>query len=226
MDVAAVGKALGENGDAQALLSGTGSSPMTLVDYSTTGSNDNNTSGQPLTLDWNWNRIETGVAFTFGAPAVQASARTIYAVPRYWTTSIETAHALELAKDKEISASLSTDWEIRRPEQHIKGAPRRQGQSFSMEWGITHLVPLDRRMTKFLEFGAAGYDGWVSRNSAAFPSSLSPTGVPLSVHAAGFQAGFIVPEKNLSFTLKYEPEYKAHNLSRGGIVVIEVSWTW
>jgi hypothetical protein len=210
----------------QALLSGTNSSPIPAVAYATPNQGgDNNTADQSLTLDWNWHRVETSVAYTFSAPS-QASAGTIYALPQYWTNSIETAHTLKLAKDNRTSASLSTDWEIRRPERSVKGTPGTQGQSFSMEWGITHLVPLDRQRRRSLEFGAAGYDGWVSTNSAAFPSRLSSTGGPLSVHAAGFETGFIVPEKSLSFTLKYEPEYKVHNLSRGRIVVMGVSWTW
>jgi hypothetical protein len=227
IDVVPEGNTTGVKADFQALLSGTNNPAIPPLGYSKPGDIDyDNTPVQSLTLDWDWNRAETSIAYIFSAPAIQASTRTVYAIPQYWTNSIETAHALKLAKDNGVSASLSTDWEIKRPERYVKGTRGIQAQSFNMEWRVTHLVPLDRRMAMFLEFGAAGYDGWVRTNTATLSGGLSPTGVPLSVHAAGFLAGFIVPEKNLSLTLKYEPEYKANNLSRGRMVVMGFSWTW
>ncbi len=94
-----------------------------------------------------------------------------------------------------------------------------------MEWGSTHVLALDQQSKKLLEFGVAGYDERVvSGNGVPLASSLSSSGMPFSIHAMGFQSNFILPEKNVSLSFKYEPEYRSP--TKGSIITFSALWTW
>jgi hypothetical protein len=61
---------------------------------------------------------------------------------------------------------------------------------------------------------------WVP-GQTALPARLAPF---YSVHAIGFQTNFILPEKNLNFFVKHEPEYLAKAHPQGRTVVFGDSW--
>ncbi len=181
-----------------------------------------------LTLEWDRNRANSWIAYSFAAPTRQhATGMSSNIGTQYWTNTLANGNTLNLNKSKTATASLSTYWETRTPDQEFKGALGTPGQSLTLEWGVTQLIPLDKHETRFLEFGVAGYDEWLTANSGVvLPSSVSVRGMPMSVHATGFQANFTVPRKDLSFTFKYEPQYKVHNLLPGRMIVFGASWTW
>ena len=183
---------------------------------------------QSVTLEWDWNRANTSVAYAFSAPTGQHAADVANSIfSEYWTTTVTSGTTLYLNKDKGISADLSTDWEIQGQKQRASGTPAVLGESFTMDWGVTQLLPLNRQMTKVLQFGVAGYDEWLNaKNGGAFPGALSVRDGRFSMHAAGFQTNLILPEKNLLLSFKYEPAYLARAPAPRRIIVFGVSWTW
>jgi hypothetical protein len=178
---------------------------------------------QSVALEWDRSHVNSWVAYTSTAPTGQHAPgvpnNTFY---ERWTGGVTSGTSVDLAKKKTTVASLTTDWEIRGQEQYAKPAPAALGQSFTMEWGVSHLLPLNYQKTRLLAFGVAGYDGWqISGNSA-----LLPGGVPFSAHAVGLQTAFILPTKNLGLSFKYEPEYLTHPAPRGRVIMFGASWTW
>ncbi len=183
---------------------------------------------QSMTLQWDWNRASTSVAYVFSASSGQhAGGVTNSIFSEFWTNSVTSGTTLNLIKDKGISADLSTDWEVQGQKQRASGTPAVLGESFTMEWGVTQLLPLNRQMTKALQFGFAGYDEWLNaKNGGAFPGALSVRDGRFSMHAAGFQTNLILPENNLLLSFKYEPSYLARAPAPRRIVVFGISWTW
>jgi hypothetical protein len=183
---------------------------------------------QSLTLDWDGSRANSWVAYISTTPTGQHApgvANNIFS--EYWTSSVTSGSTVYLTKKKTTAASLTTDWEIRGQEQRTKGTPSPLGQSFTMEWGVAHLLTLDYQRTRLLAFGVAGYDAWLgSNNCALLPGGLPARGEPFSMHAVGVQTNFILPAKNLSFSFKYEPEYLAHPPTHGRMIMFGASWTW
>ena len=100
-------------------------------------------------------------------------------------------------------------------------------KSFTMEWGVTRVLSLDKRMTRLLEFGVAGCDQWLSLgNGMPLPNTSLTRGTPFRMHAAGFETNLVLPAKNLSFSVKYEPEYLKHADAQRRIIMVGGSWTW
>ena len=183
---------------------------------------------QSLTLEWDGSRANSWVAYTSTAPTGQHApvvANNIFS--EYWTSSVTNGSSVYLTKKKTTAASLTTDWEIRGQEQHAKGTPATLGQSFTMEWGVAHVHPLDYQKTRLLAWGVAGYDEWLlSGNCALLPGGRPARGAPVSMHALGLQTSFILPAKNLSFSFKYEPEYLAHPPAERRMIMFGALWTW
>jgi len=214
----------------QALLPVTNSSfTPSEVRFNPDGTGYVDTWVQRLTLEWDWSRANSWVAYALTAPTGRYAAGVANNIGSgYWSNSIASGTTVYLMKNNGITANLTTDWEIQRQEQGAKGTTGTLGRSFTMEWGVTQVLPLNKRMTMLLEFGVAGYDKWlVLNNGAPLPTGLSAGGMPVySVHATGFQTNFIVPAKNVGFSFKYEPEYLAHAHARGRTIVFGSSWTW
>jgi hypothetical protein len=192
------------------------------------GSNHADTWAQSLTLQWDWGRANSWVGYTFTAPTGRDAPRTTGNIfSQYWSNSITSGTAAYFGRNNATAATLTTDWEVLGQAQRVKGTTGTLGESFTMEWGVTRIIPLNYQMTRLLEVGTAGYDEWLRANGVALlPEGLPADGTPFSVHAIGFQTTFILPAKNLSFSFKYEPAYLRSANAPGRIIVIGCSWTW
>jgi len=91
-----------------------------------------------------------------------------------------------------------------------------------MEWGVGQILPLKKgSLDKLLQLGFVGYDQWqVTANTGVLKNAPF-----YSVHAAGLQANYILPEKNLSIGFKYYWQYKAIATSIGDTLAVEFAWT-
>ncbi len=181
---------------------------------------------QPFTLGWKTKRVDFWVADGFVAPTGRYTpGATDNIGSGYWGNQVMSGTTLYLTKNKGTSANLFTDWEQHGEKQGTNMTP---GQTFTMEWAVGQVLPLDKQFRKLLQVGVVGYDQWeVTKDSgtlaSGLPASLNPA---YSAHAIGFQTNFIVPAKALNFYFKYEPEYLAINRVEGRTIVFGGSYTF
>jgi hypothetical protein len=188
---------------------------------------------QPLTLGWSTKRADFWLGYAFVAPTGRYTPGASDNVGSgYWGNDFVSGTTLYLTKNKGTSLNLATAWEFHgeREAETLLGQPTRitPGQTFTTEWGLGQVLPLDKQMHKLLQVGVIGYDQWqVSDNGgslvAGIPASILPH---YSVHAVGLQTNFIVPQKDLNFFFKYLPEYSAKAHPQGRTFVFGGSWTW
>ncbi len=183
---------------------------------------------EPFALGWHFSRLDTYAAYGFLAPTGRYTPGANDNLGSgYWGNHFITGTTLYLAKNKGTTANLMTDWEIHGTKESAAAAKMTPGQAFTDEWGVGQVIPLDKQMKKLLQVGVIGYDQWqVSENSGfvstGVPASLAPF---YSVHAIGFQTNFMMPQQNLFFFFKYEPEYVARAHSQGTTLSFGGSWT-
>jgi hypothetical protein len=183
---------------------------------------------QPINFGWHFNRANFTAGYAFVAPTGRFTARATNNVGSgYWGNHFVTGSTVHLTKNKGTSASLFTDWEFHQRKQGTNETP---GQTFTIEWGLGQVLPLDKQFHKLFQFGVIGYDQWqVSSNSGTIPVGpivVQTSSLPFySVHAIGLQTNFILPAKGLSFFFKYEPEYLAKARPQGRTFVFGGSWT-
>ncbi|UWZ83403.1 SphA family protein [Occallatibacter riparius] len=167
---------------------------------------------QPLTLSWKLPRADVWVGDGFVAPTGRYSPGASDNIGSgYWGNQVLSGTTAYLTKNKGTSASLFTDWEVHGSKVTSDRFQETPGQTFTMEWGLGQVLPLDKQLKKLMQVGMVGYDQWqTSSNSGVLASGVPARTVPYySAHALGLQANFIVPAKNVIFYFKFEPEYRA-----------------
>lgn len=185
---------------------------------------------QPFTLGWHAKRMDFLVADAFMAPTGRYHPGASNNVGTgYFGNHFQTGTTIYLTKNKGTSANLFTDWEVHGSRQGSNGTSKTPGQAFTDEWGFGQVFPLKKDFTQLLQLGAVGYDQFqLTANTGTIPiGSVGPINVtaPASilpyykVHAAGGQATFILPKKNLSFNFKCEHEFSSANHFLGNTIV-------
>jgi hypothetical protein len=61
-----------------------------------------------------------------------------------------------ITKNKGTSANLFTDWEVHGARAGPDNTSKKPGQAFTDEWGVGQVLPLNKKMTQLLQFGAIG----------------------------------------------------------------------
>jgi len=187
---------------------------------------------QPLTLSWKFSRADFWVADGFVAPTGRYTpGATDNIGSGYWGNQVMSGTTVYITKNRGTSANLFTDWEQHGSKATSTGPSPTHltpGQTFTMEWGIGQVLPLDKQFHKLLQAGVIGYDQWqVSSNSGLTSSGLPASALPFySSHAIGFQTNFILPAKNLNFYFRFLPEYAAKARVQGRTIAFGGSYTF
>jgi hypothetical protein len=188
---------------------------------------------QPLSLGWHAKRVDfqvgDGMVFPTGRYTPGASDNV---GSGYYGNHVQTGSTYYVTKNRGTSANLFTDWEVHGQRPGTNSTEKTPGQAFTMEWGLGQVLPLKKNMTQLLQLGVVGYDQWqVTDNSGTAP--IGGTGLTVdasqipyySVYAAGGQASYILPTKNLVGFFKYYDEYLAYSHFQGNTIVFGLSWT-
>ena len=180
---------------------------------------------EPLQLGWHLSRLDVSAGYGFFAPTGRFTAGGKDNVGSgYWGNHLNSGATAYLTKNKGTSASLFTDWEIHgsKPVAIPAGNRITPGQAFTMEWGLSQALPLDKQLHKIVQIGLVGYDQWQVSDNSGTVASLLPY---YSAHALGFQTNFIVPPKRLNFFFKFYDEYSAKAHPQGRTIAFGGSWT-
>jgi hypothetical protein len=183
---------------------------------------------QPITLGWKLKRADIWVGDAFVAPTGRYTPGASNNIGSgYWGNQIMTGSTVYLTKNKGTTANLFTDWEQHGQKEGTNNTSLTPGQTFTMEWGVGQVLPLDKQFHKLLQLGVTGYDQWeVTADSGTTSGGLpGRTDPAYSVHAIGFQTNFIMPAKNLNFYFKFLDEYSAKAHPEGRTVVFGGSYT-
>lgn len=184
---------------------------------------------QPVNIGWSLSRLDAWLGYAFVAPTGRYTPGATNNVGSgYWGNHFMTGSTFYITKNKGTSASLFTDWEFHGSKGTGFGTTLTPGQTFTMEWGLGQVIPLDKQLHKLLQAGVIGYDQWQVSNNGGFVAPLVPARlVPYySVHAIGPQVNFIIPSKALNFFFKYENEYLAYSRPQGRTFVFGGSYTF
>jgi hypothetical protein len=189
---------------------------------------------QPFTLGWHRPRVDFQVAEAVVAPTGRYNPGASDNLGSgYFGNHVQTGTTVYITKNKGTSANLFTDWEVHGARQGINGADKTPGQAFTDEWGLGQVLPLKKNMSQLLQVGGVGYDQWeVTKDSGTISipgmnQIVNANFVPsYSVHAAGVQANYILPAKEISAFFKYYREYKAYSHFQGNTIVFGGTYTF
>ena len=184
---------------------------------------------QPVTLGWNFKRLDTYVGYAFVAPTGRYTPGASDNIGSgYWGNDFFNGITAYLTKNKATTANLYSNWEFHGSKTTGQGTSLTPGQAFTIEWGLGQTVPLKKNFSQLAQIGLIGYDQWqITSNGGLLTPNVPASAVPFySVHAIGFQTNYIVPAKALNFFFKFEPEYRALARPQGRTIVFGGSVTF
>jgi hypothetical protein len=96
------------------------------------------------------------------------------------------------------------------------------GDRFSLEWGVSQYLPLNKEETLLVELGISGYSQWQVDNDSG-SDVIETLNVKDEVHGIGGQVGLASVPRNASLTFRYIREYVAEARYEGELYVLTLA---
>lgn len=159
---------------------------------------------QPVLLGWGGAHYDISAGYGFYAPTGEDNISL-----EFWTHQLQLAGAWYPFDHKGTAVTLAGTYEIHSERSDADITP---GDRFTLNWGISQYLPLNKAQTWLAELGVSGYSQWqVEKDSGAdVPQILNVTlNAKDEIHAAGIQAGITFVPMKMSLTFRYLMEYNA-----------------
>lgn len=102
------------------------------------------------------------------------------------------------------------------------GADITPGDRFSLDWGISQFLPLNKEETLLVELGISGYSQWQVDNDSG-SDVIDVLNVKDEIHGIGGQVGLAYVTWNASLTFRYISEYDAEARFEGDLYVLTLA---
>jgi hypothetical protein len=177
---------------------------------------------QPLILGWRKQRFAIRAIYGFLAPTGRFSAGTNTNVGSgYWTSVLASGQTIYLNSSKATALSAFQMYEFHGTQQGTMVHP---GQTFNLDYSLTHTFPLQR--SSRLQLGLVGYGQWQTTDKHGPTISPSQAAARYKVNALGFAANAILPEQKVSVGLKYFREFECRSTFQGYTLQISAAITF
>lgn len=166
---------------------------------------------QPVILGWRKKRVAIRAIYGFLAPTGRFAAGANTNVGSgYWTSVISSGQTLYLTENKATALSAFQMYEFHGMQE---GTMIHPGQTFNLDYSITHTIPLQQRWR--LQLGLVGYGQWQTTDKTGPSITPQQAGAHYKVNALGFAANAILPERKVSVGVKYFHEFECRSTYQG-----------
>lgn len=159
---------------------------------------------QPLWLGWSGKHYDVAAGYGFYAPTGEDGIGL-----EFWENQFQVAGAWYPFEHRGTAVTLAGTYEIQSDMEDKDLTP---GDRFSLNWGVSQYLPLNKEQTWLIELGVSGYSQWqIEKDSGAdVPQILNVTlNAKDEVHAAGVQAGLTFVPLQAALVARYQWEYGA-----------------
>jgi len=166
---------------------------------------------QPFILGWRKQRFAIRAIYGFLAPTGRFSAGANTNVGSgYWTSVVASGQTIYLNPSKTTALSAFQMYEFHGIQQ---GTTVHPGQTFNLDYSLTHTFPLQRSLG--LQLGLVGYGQWQTTDKHGPNITPEQADAHYKVNALGFAANAVLPERKASVGLKYFREFECRSTFQG-----------
>jgi len=168
----------------------------------------------PVVLGWHLKRADIQAGYSFVAPTgrfVPGSTTNIGA--GYWANSPFAGETVYLTKNKATAVSAFEYYEFHGTQRDTGVHP---GQTISLDYSVTQVLPLQKNMKTLLQAGLIGYGQWQTTNKTG-PTLIDNIRGRLHYGVLGLGAGanVILPERKVALGFRYYKEFHATSTVEG-----------
>jgi hypothetical protein len=166
---------------------------------------------QPLILGWKKKRAEIRAIYGFLAPTGRFEAGTNSNVGSgYWTSVLSSGQTIYLTANKATALSAFEMYEFHGTQE---GTAIHPGQTLNLDYSLTQAFQLQAGLR--LQLGLVGYGQWQTTDKRGPTITPEEAGAHYKVHALGFAANAIFPDRKASIGLKYFHEFECRSTYQG-----------
>lgn len=170
---------------------------------------------QPLTLGWDVKKkADVYVAYGFVAPTGRFNGGASNNIGSgYWGHDISSGQTVYLSKNRFTQLSAYQQYEIHTTQRDTNVHP---GQTFNLDYSLTHMVPLQKNMHSLLQFGLVGYEQIQTTDKSG--PGINPTiasQTHYKVNALGGAGNIILPVRKTSLGIKLLKEFSNKSTVEG-----------
>ena len=177
---------------------------------------------QPFILGWRKQRFAIRGIYGFLAPTGRYSAGANTNVGSgYWTSVVASGQTIYLNPSRATALSAFQMYEFHGTQESTMVHP---GQTFNLDYSLTHTFPLQRSMR--LQLGLVGYGQWQTTNKHGPNIRPEQAAAYYKVNALGFAANAVLPEQKASLGLKYFREFECRSTYQGYTLQISAAITF
>ncbi len=177
---------------------------------------------QPFILGWRKQRVAIRAIYGFLAPTGRFSAGANTNVGSgYWTSVVASGQTIYLDSNKTTAFSAFQMYEFHGTQEGTMVHP---GQTFNLDYSLTHTFPLQRSLR--LQLGLVGYGQWQTTDKQAPNITPQQAAAHYKVNALGFAANAVLPEQKVSMGVKYFHEFECRSTYQGYTLQISAAITF
>jgi hypothetical protein len=179
----------------------------------------------PFVLGWHLKRADIQAGYSFVAPTgrfVPGATNNIGA--GYWANAPFAGETVYLTKNKATAVSAFQYYEFHGTQ---TGTEIHPGQTMSLDYSLTQVLPLEKNMKTLLQAGLIGYGQWQTTNKTGPTLQDNILGrLHYGVLGLGAGANVILPERKVSLGFKYYKEFHATSTVEGYSLQITAAITF
>jgi hypothetical protein len=177
---------------------------------------------QPVILGWRKQRVAMRAIYGFLAPTGRFRAGGNTNVGSgYWTSVVASGQTIYLDPSKATALSAFQMYEFHGTQQ---GTMVRPGQTFNLDYSLTHAFPLQRSLR--IQLGLVGYGQWQTTDKHGPNITPEVAAAHYKVNALGFTANAVLPEQKVNVGLKYFREFECRSTFQGYTLQISAAITF
>lgn len=177
---------------------------------------------QPLIFGWRRKRMDIRAMYGFLAPTGRFSSTANDNVGSgYWTPVISSGQTIYLTENRATALSTFQMYEFHSVQQ---GTMIHPGQTFNMDYSLTHAFPLSSSMQ--LQLGLVGYGQWQTTDKTGPTITPQQAANHYKVNGLGFAANTLLPSRKLSMGVKYFHEFECRSTFQGYTLQISAAVTF
>jgi len=161
---------------------------------------------RPVWLGWNSKHFALSAAYGFYAPTGEYDNGAVDNTGLgFWTHAFTAGGTWFPWESQGTAVMINGTYEINQDKDDADITP---GDRFSLDWGISQFLPINKAQTLLLELGIAGYSQWQVDNDSGNDVN-EVLNVKDEVHGIGGQLGLVHAPWNASLAFRYMQEYDA-----------------
>jgi hypothetical protein len=175
---------------------------------------------RPIWLGWNSKHFGTSIGYGFYAPTGKYDdGEADNTGLGFWTHEFQAGVTWHPWEHQGTAVMVTGTYEIHHKKDDVDITP---GDRFSLDWGVSQFLPLNKDETLLAEMGISGYSQW-QVNSDSGSAVVAVLNVEDEVHGIGGQIGLTSIPLNGSLVFRYLKEYDAEARFEGELFVLTIA---